>query len=143
LRDQVEVSVRFSEVDALGIVWHGHYVKYLEDGRESFGNTFGLGYQEVYDQGLRTPLVKLDMDYKEQVRYGEKLLIETTWVPCDAAKIILDYRVLRASGGQVVLTARSIQVFLNEAGDLELNNPAFYQEWKRRNGVLEEGGTAS
>lgn len=143
MRDQVEVSVRFSEVDALGIVWHGHYVKYLEDGRESFGNTFGLGYQEVYDQGLRTPLVKLDMDYKEQVRYGEKLLIETTWVPCDAAKIILDYRVLRASGGQVVLTARSIQVFLNEAGDLELNNPAFYQEWKRRNGVLEEGGTAS
>ncbi len=32
-----EVLVRFNEADPLGIVWHGHYIRYFEDGREDFG----------------------------------------------------------------------------------------------------------
>ena len=28
-----QTKIRFSEIDPLGIVWHGHYVKYMEDGR--------------------------------------------------------------------------------------------------------------
>ncbi|MFP3594736.1 acyl-CoA thioesterase, partial [Chryseobacterium sp. SIMBA_038] len=27
-----EVRVRFNETDPLGIVWHGHYIVYFEDG---------------------------------------------------------------------------------------------------------------
>ncbi len=29
------VEVRFSELDPLKVVWHGNYVKYLEDAREA------------------------------------------------------------------------------------------------------------
>ena len=32
-----EVRVRFTETDPLGIVWHGNYIQYFEDGREAFG----------------------------------------------------------------------------------------------------------
>ncbi len=71
LSDLTECTVRFSEVDAMGIVWHGNFVKYMEDGRESFGRKFGLAYYDLYEQGFTVPLVKMDIDYKLQLKYGE------------------------------------------------------------------------
>lgn len=135
LIDRTETRIRFSEVDSIGIVWHGHFVKYLEDGRESFGRKYHLGYFDVFAQGLLTPIVKLDMDYRLQVRYGEEIVIETTYVNCAAAKIILHYTIYRKSDNAVVLTATSVQVFVNEEGQLELTNPRFYLDWKNKNSV--------
>ena len=135
LSDKTEVTVRFSEVDAMGIVWHGNFVKYMEDGRESFGRRFGLGYYDLYEQGLQVPLVKLDIDYKLQVKYGEQIVIETTWMNCDAAKILFKYRILRKADGAVLMKAQTTQVFLNMQGALELTNPEYYMEWKSRNGA--------
>ena len=37
LSESLIITVRFSETDPLGIVWHGNYIKYFEDGREAFG----------------------------------------------------------------------------------------------------------
>jgi acyl-CoA thioester hydrolase len=132
LTDRTETRIRFSEVDALGIVWHGNFVKYLEDGRESFGRNFGLGYQEVYDHGLLTPLVDLKIDFLQRVSYGEVILIETSFVNSPAAKIIFDYRILRKEDGVQVLRARTTQVFTNLEGELELSNPPFYRNWKKK-----------
>ena len=44
LIDRTTIKVRFSEIDSMQIVWHGEYVRYFEDGRESFGKHYGLGY---------------------------------------------------------------------------------------------------
>jgi len=139
LVDRTSTRIRFSEVDALGIVWHGHFVKYLEDGRESFGNRYGLGYSHVYDQGLLTPMVGLEIDYKLQVGYGEEILIETTYVHSDAAKIIFRYKIFRRSDGALVLEAKTTQVFLNREGELELTNPPFYLEWQKSHGIGQKG----
>ncbi len=48
LTERVEILVRFNEADPLGIVWHGHYVRYFEDGREAFGNKYGLRYLDIF-----------------------------------------------------------------------------------------------
>lgn len=39
-----EIRVRFVETDPLGIVWHGNYIQYFEDGREAFGRHHGISY---------------------------------------------------------------------------------------------------
>jgi acyl-CoA thioester hydrolase len=136
LTDKTEICIRFSEVDSIGMVWHGNYVKYLEDGRESFGKRYKLGYFDVFGQGFMTPVVKLDLDYKLQVRYGEQIVIETTYLNCAAAKIIFNYRIFRKSDHALVLTATSIQVFVNGDGELQLTNPGFYLNWKKNNGLV-------
>jgi acyl-CoA thioester hydrolase len=135
LTTRTTTRIRFCEVDSIGIVWHGNYVKYLEDGREAFGREFGLGYNEVYEFGLLIPIIKLDIDFKLQVRYGEEIVIKTTFVNEAAAKIIFDYTIYRKSDDAVVLTARSTQVFINETGLLELTNPDFYLTWKKKMGL--------
>jgi hypothetical protein len=48
LLEKTEVIIRFNEADPLGIVWHGHYIRYFEDGREAFGKKFGITYLDFY-----------------------------------------------------------------------------------------------
>jgi len=125
-------KIRFSEVDAMNIAWHGSYVKYMEDGREDFGVRFdGISYNEIYQAGYKAPIVDLKIEYKKPVTMGETIVIETRYVPTEAAKIHFDYTIYNEAG-EIVITAYTIQVFLDVKNQLVLQNPDFYTEWKKK-----------
>jgi acyl-CoA thioester hydrolase len=48
LKMTVKRRVRFEEVDALGIVWHGRYPGYFEDARTALGAAYDVGYLDFY-----------------------------------------------------------------------------------------------
>lgn len=135
LISKTEVLVRFNEADPLGIVWHGHYIRYFEDGREDFGIRHNLGYLEVYKQGYVIPVVSVQCDYKRSLRYGDKVTVETRFIPSDAAKLKFAYRLFNAVTGELVATGSSVQVFLSkEDSVLQLSNPPFFEAWKKMHG---------
>ena len=135
LTNRVKTRIRFSEVDPMGVVWHGNYLKFFEDGREAFGREFGIGYYDVFEYGFMTPVVRLDIDYKEMVRYGDELIIETEYVNVPAAKIVFKYTVFNAANNRVVAKGRSTQVFIDKHNQLQLTNPEFYAIWKEKYGL--------
>lgn len=127
------IDIRFSEVDMMGVVWHGHYAVYFEDAREAFGAKYGLEYLMMYDKGFVEPLVELTFKYKRPIIYGMKPEIEIIYRPTDAAKIIFDYEIRDAETKEVFTIGHSVQVFMDRyTHQLELNNPDFYKEWKKR-----------
>lgn len=132
LINKTESSIRFSEVDSIQIVWHGNYVKYLEDGREAFGNEFDFDYHSIAKAGFVAPVVNVNIDYKQVVKYGDKIIIETEFVNVDAAKLIFKYRIFRKSDNKLAATGTTTQVFLNQDGELQLTNPDFYIKWKKK-----------
>lgn len=132
LVNKTEVRIRFSEIDPLGIVWHGTYVKYFEDGREAFGRQYDLDYLDYFKAGLITPIVKLDVNYKKELKYGESVIVETRYVDSPAAKIIFNYKLFRASDNSVVTTGSSTQVFLNKSRQLLLTLPPMFETWKKK-----------
>lgn len=132
LINKTESSIRFSEVDSIQIVWHGNYVKYLEDGREAFGNEFDFDYYSIAKAGFVAPVVNVNIDYKQVVKYGDKIIIETEFVNVDAAKLIFKYRIFRKSDNKLAATGTTTQVFLNQDGELQLTNPDFYIKWKKK-----------
>lgn len=54
----------------------------------------------------------------------------------DAAKILFEYTIYRASDQNIVATGTTTQVFLNTNRELELVNPAFYIEWKKKWNII-------
>ncbi len=129
------IRVRFNEVDSLGIVWHGNYIKYFEDGREAFGREFGLTYLDAQSHGFATPIVKMSSEHQLPLRYGEVATIETTYINSRAAKLIFSY-LLKNEAGQTVCTGETTQVFTDfETGNMSLNLPDFYRSWKEKNGL--------
>ncbi|MEX2349722.1 MAG: acyl-CoA thioesterase [Flavobacteriaceae bacterium] len=129
-----EIRVRFNETDPLGIVWHGNYITYFEDGREAFGRHHGISYLNVKENGYTTPIVKSVCEHKLPLRYGEIATIETSFINTPAAKMIFQYTILNQQN-QVVCTGETIQVFLDKNDSLVLNNPPFFQTWKDKNGL--------
>ena len=85
---QTQSRVRFSDVDSMNVVWHGNYIKYFEDGREAFGNLYGINYLDFYNKGFLIPIVKINCDYKKPLKYGDIAIVETRFVNCDAAKLL-------------------------------------------------------
>ena len=131
LTSRTEIQVRFNEADPLGIVWHGHYIRYFEDGSEAFGNLHDLGYLEVYKLGFVIPVVSVQCDFKRSLRYGNKVIVETRFIPTDAAKLKFTYRLFNAASGELVATGSSVQVFLSKDDSvLQLSNPPFFEDWK-------------
>ncbi len=85
------VRVRFSDVDSMGVVWHGQYIRYFEDGREDFGNKHNINYLDFHSRGYLIPIVKVDCDYKKPLKYGDTAVVETRFVDTEAAKIRYAY----------------------------------------------------
>jgi acyl-CoA thioester hydrolase len=128
-----EVLVRFNEADPLGIVWHGHYIRYFEDGREHFGMQYGIGYLDFFNIGFVIPVVNIECSFKKSLRYGDTVIVETSFIPCPAAKILFSYRLFNKKTKELVATGHSVQVFLDkEHSSLQLLNPPFFEEWKRK-----------
>jgi acyl-CoA thioester hydrolase len=137
LIDRKEITIRFSEVDSMAIVWHGNYVKYLEEGRESFGKRYGISYLDIYANNVMAPVVNMDISFKRQVKYGETIIVETEYIDQKAAKLVFDYRILRKSNNELIATATTTQVFINLDYEMLLYPPEFTLEWKRKMGLLE------
>lgn len=126
-------DIRFSEVDSMGVVWHGHYAMYFEDAREEFGKKYHLEYLFMYDQGFFEPLVELTFKYKKPLIYGMKPEITVTYRPTEAAKIVFDYEIRDTATGEVYVTGHSVQVFMDKTNyQMVLYSPDFYEEWKKK-----------
>jgi acyl-CoA thioester hydrolase len=135
LTSVIEFPVRFSEVDSMQIVWHGHYVKYMEEGREDFGRKYGINYMTIKANGYMAPMVKLTCEYKKTLSYDDRVIVETRYTDSDAAKIVYSFKLFRASDNELVATGESVQVFLDFNRDLVLTIPPFFEAWKKKWGL--------
>jgi len=132
LKESIEIAVRFSEIDMMNVVWHGNYVKYLEDGREAFGKKYNINYLFLYNQEVYVPLVNIEIEYKKPLRYDEKAIVEVRYFDSESAKLIFEYTIYRSSNMEVIATAKTVQAFLNKKMELLLTFPDFFIQWKKK-----------
>jgi acyl-CoA thioester hydrolase len=120
---EVEVEVPFHDVDIAGVVWHGHYMKYLENARWAVMDRIGFGLAAMMDSGFIWPVVGLQVKYIRAARYGERLRVHTSIVEWEA-KLVLNYLVLDAADGSRIGRAQTTQVAVErKTGTLQLVSP--------------------
>ncbi|MGK0386449.1 MAG: acyl-CoA thioester hydrolase [Patiriisocius sp.] len=132
-----EIRVRFVETDPLGIVWHGNYIQYFEDGREAFGRHHGIAYLDQAEQGFSTPIIKSSSEHKLPLYYGDVATVETMYVDSDAAKVIFRYKIFNPEG-KLACSGETVQVFVKLKGELSLTIPDFIMKWKQKVGLLDD-----
>jgi acyl-CoA thioester hydrolase len=117
LRCTAERTVRFEEVDALNIMWHGRYPSYLEDARTAFGEFYGFSYHDLYKAGYVVPVKQMGIDYVAPMRFGQtcRIICNLHWT--NAARLNFSYTIVDLSG-KLLTTGYTVQLFLTR--DLEL-----------------------
>ena len=154
LESRAAVRVRFQEVDALHVVWHGHYLAYLEDARVDFGRAYGLRYEDIRAAGLMAPVVSLACNYLQPAWFDDRLEVVTRLYQRETATIEFYYEIRRAEGWEngdkpllsrgglspfsrpfsLLAVAQTTQAFADEQGVLMLTMPPllrdFYARWE-------------
>ncbi len=75
---ETTITVRFNEIDAYQVAWHGHYVAWLEVGRNELAGRFGLDAVQLVAAGYFGPVVNLELKYLRPARFNDHVRIQTT-----------------------------------------------------------------
>lgn len=135
LSEVIKIKIRFSEIDSLKIVWHGNYLRYMEDAREAFCNKFGLGYRMMYEHGYMAPLYDIRMKYRGVVSLDDEIFVKITYVESKGGRLMFDYEMTNANTGEVIFSAETTQLFMTLDGTFSPAAPDFFVEWKQKNGL--------
>jgi acyl-CoA thioester hydrolase len=75
LQVQVEIDVAFCDVDAMEVVWHGHYAKYFETARTALLRRIDYDYPQMRASGYQWPIVEMHTKFVRPARYGERVRV--------------------------------------------------------------------
>ena len=122
----VSRKVRFEEVDPLGIVWHGRYASFLEDGRVAFGDKYDLSYPTMRREKFLAPIVQMHVDYHSPLRYDDEFMITARLIWSDAVRMNFEY-ILENSKGHVTATGYTVQLLTDLDQKILLARPEFVE----------------
>ena len=74
---ETKVRVRYSEVDQMGVVYHGNYFPYFETARVESIRQLGLSYVDMEKMGIIMPVVDVHFRYLRPAKYDDLLTIKT------------------------------------------------------------------
>jgi acyl-CoA thioester hydrolase len=123
--------VRFEEIDVFGMVWHGRYASFFEDGRMAFGDAYGLTYHTFRDNRTVAPIVQMHLDYKHPLRFDESIKIEAALHWAEAVRLNFSYTIYNASG-QLAASGYTVQLLTDPEGVVQLAAPDWLLEFKHK-----------
>jgi acyl-CoA thioester hydrolase len=114
LTHEIELVPAFHDVDSMDVVWHGHYVKYLELARCALLDKFDYGYTRMRESGYSWPIVDLRMKYSRPATFDQPLVVRAEIVEWES-RLKMDYTIRDAKSGERLHRATSIQVAVDMA----------------------------
>ena len=63
--------------DHAGVMWHGSYLNFLEEGRIDALDQVGLSYSELSKKGFEIPVISIQLRYKVSLVHGERVLLKS------------------------------------------------------------------
>ncbi|MCB9792667.1 MAG: YbgC/FadM family acyl-CoA thioesterase [Alphaproteobacteria bacterium] len=95
------VQVYYEDTDFTGVVYHANYLKYFERAREHLLGVEEL--QRMYDEdGVGFVVYKVEMRFKEGMRFGDKLEVRTSVSLASDYRAIFDQSIWRDGQGPKV-----------------------------------------
>lgn len=114
LRCEIEVVPAFYDIDVMEVVYHGHYVRYLELARSALLAQFDYDYPRMRDSGYAWPVVDMHLKYVRPAVFGQKLKVMATITEWEN-RLRIDYVMRDAATGQKINQAHTLQVAVNIA----------------------------
>jgi acyl-CoA thioester hydrolase len=111
---EIEVTPAFFDIDVMEIVWHGHYVKYLEMARCALLAKLNYDYPQMRESGYAWPIVDMRLKYVRPATYGRPLIVRAEIVEWEN-RLRINYLLRDKESGAKLTTAHSIQVAVNMA----------------------------
>ncbi|MBE5806389.1 MAG: acyl-CoA thioesterase [Clostridiales bacterium] len=106
-------KVQYYETDKMGITHHSNYIRWMEEARVDFLDRIGFGYAKLEEDGIMSPVIGIECDYKNSTTFDDVIEIEVGIEEFKGVKLIIKYTMKNQRKNDVVLTGKSIHCFVN------------------------------
>ncbi|AJO76172.1 acyl-CoA thioesterase [Pseudomonas chlororaphis] len=128
LHADTEIQVPFFDVDTMQVVWHGHYVKYLEVARCALLDKLGHNYNQMLASGYAWPVIDLQLRYVRGAVFGQKLNVRASLVEWEN-RLKINYLISDLETGERLTRASSVQVAVEIASrEMQLASPKVFTD---------------
>ena len=132
VRATCETRPHFHDVDAMKVVWHGNYPKFLELGRVAVLDHIDYGYDAMEASGYLWPIVDMQIRYLQPIRLLQPILIETAIIEWQN-RLKLAFEIRDKESGKRLTRAHTVQVAVELASaQMQWESPPIlYEKLKR------------
>ena len=128
LKVEVSLKVPFFDIDAMGVVWHGHYAKYFEIARGALMDKINYGYLEMNKSGYFWPIIDLRIKYVKSIRLEQDISINAELVEYEN-RLKIEYLISDAETGERLCKGYSCQVAVEQrTGEMCFQSPPVLYE---------------
>ncbi len=124
---ETAITVRFNEIDAYNVAWHGHYVTWMEVGRNDLAGRFGLNVEDISAAGFLAPVVLLELKYLRSARFNEELRIRTSLRRMETATLEFNTTIIGADDKKCAV-GRTVLSLVDRGGTLQYSLPPAIKE---------------
>jgi acyl-CoA thioester hydrolase len=87
------ISLRYSDSDQMGVVYHANYFTFFELGRTGMLKEYGVDYYKVEEKGFIFPVRDVDCTYLKSIKLGEKIYVESKIFKISKVKISFEHEI--------------------------------------------------
>ena len=122
-RVETDAQVQFFDLDPMEVVWHGHYVKYLEIARGALLDSIDYNYPQMRASGYLWPVIDLQLRYVAPARFGARLHLRAEIIEWEN-RLKIGYLIRDAATGKRLTRASTTQVAVEVAtGEMCFTSP--------------------
>ena len=71
------IRICYADVDLMGFVYYGNYLKFYEIARGESMRALGMSYRSMEESGVMMPVVKAELNYKKPAHYDDLITVRT------------------------------------------------------------------
>lgn len=120
----IEVRVRYSEVDSMSYLHHARYFNFFEMGRTELLRHNGVRYRDMEERGLFFAVVKLECRFRAPAYYDDVLTITT--ISERLTRVRVDHRYELKRDGRLLAEAKSTVALVDRSGKPTIMPDDFY-----------------
>lgn len=112
----LELSVRFVETDAMGVVHHSNYLVWFEAARVHWMDVAGVPYAEVAAGGNHFAVIAANVEYRAPARFGDTVRVTASLTHMRSRRVRFDYVVTNVAGGALLATGYTQHICVDLSG---------------------------
>jgi acyl-CoA thioester hydrolase len=132
-RHKISVTVRFNEVDMLGVCNNAVYINYFETARLEYIKAAGLMPQGgIFSDGRLFFMVRNEINYKDHSYYDDELEVYTKISYIKNSSFGFDHLIVKKKSGKVIVDGKGVIVHVDPKTRKSINlEPEFIDKIKR------------
>lgn len=111
-QSEYEVKISFEDLDPMSVVWHGNYIRYMEQARCDMFSKLKYTYVNMGNDGYAYPVAKMQVKYIKPATFEDVLVVKTSLLSLEPAMEI-KYTMYNKKTEEKIFEASTMQIAID------------------------------